>query len=617
MGIFQALIDQGKQSALEAYAQQNYADNPKLLGLAKVAPEVFLKKIGEDLDTGNSQAAAKERAGIFADQPKPLAQLPQGELASQYLLGDARTNAGAIGQIESNKNYNEVGPMTKHGRALGKYQVMEENVPSWTKEALGQELTPEQFLSSKQAQDQVFAHHFGKSVEKFGNPQDAASIWFTGRPQAQGANASDLNGVTGSQYVNRFNSALGQLPQQASQPQQSALASYNQVASAQPQAMTDAPSDTAATPPAQLAPPQQPIQQVAQAAPQNVTNKMQGYIDRLSQSKLKENRELGKKLELETLQKQLKDPEIKEFEDPSTGVKVPYTLDRNTGQWNKVKLPGGEDNAASNVDEISAARDAGVPREELIKQIPPVLKDYTAALLEGRSIPANLARNSSLRAQAILYAHALDSNFDETIIPQRQAVAKSMGSFTPTSFGGQTAAAEKILNHAGKYFDLIPSLGNADLGGSYTNVPLQSLKANNPLSQEDRNKYQEIRSNASQLAEGVAGETSKLMTGGIGSEATRNEYRGKIASTLNPNDIRGGLKGISNLMEGQVQANIDQYNRAFGTNKTLRDFLTPKAQEIYDKINLGEQPAENSPDNEGWKHAGVVNGQPVKIRLKK
>lgn len=120
--------------------------------------------------------------------------------------------ANAIASIESQGSggYNAVGPVTQKGnRAYGKYQVMDFNIPSWTKKHLGQELTPDQFLRSPEAQDAVFKGEFGSSVAKYGNPQDAASVWFTGRPASEGANRSDILGTTGSKYVDKFNNALG------------------------------------------------------------------------------------------------------------------------------------------------------------------------------------------------------------------------------------------------------------------------------------------------------------------------------------------------------------------------------------------------------------------------
>ena len=125
--------------------------------------------------------------------------------------------ANAIASIESagSGDYSALGPITAKGnRAYGRYQVMDFNIGPWTEKHLGRRLTPEEFLASKEAQDAVFAGEFGGNVEKYGNPQDAASVWFTGKPVATGGNRKDILGTTGSGYVNKFNEALGQTPMQ-------------------------------------------------------------------------------------------------------------------------------------------------------------------------------------------------------------------------------------------------------------------------------------------------------------------------------------------------------------------------------------------------------------------
>lgn len=100
-------------------------------------------------------------------------------------------------------------PPAKNGDyAIGKYGIMSGNVPSWTKEALGVEMTPEQFRANPAAQDAVFDHKFGQSVAKFGSPDDAASVWFTGKPLSQvDPGASDGN-TSVSEYVNKFRNNL-------------------------------------------------------------------------------------------------------------------------------------------------------------------------------------------------------------------------------------------------------------------------------------------------------------------------------------------------------------------------------------------------------------------------
>lgn len=113
----------------------------------------------------------------------------------------------AIQSIESSGgNYSLLGPVTKSGdRAYGAYQVMGNNIPEWTQRHLGRAYTPAEFLQDKDAQDRVFDGQFGSYVDKYGNPQDAASAWFTGGPLSTGANKHDVLGTSGSGYVNKFN----------------------------------------------------------------------------------------------------------------------------------------------------------------------------------------------------------------------------------------------------------------------------------------------------------------------------------------------------------------------------------------------------------------------------
>jgi hypothetical protein len=122
--------------------------------------------------------------------------------------------AAAIRKIESGSyqgNYGAMGPVTKSGdRAYGAYQVMGNNIPSWTKELLGQSVSVKDFLQDKGLQDRVFYQQFGKSLDKFGNFSDAASVWFSGQPLSVARNRSDGFNTT-EQYVQKATNALGNI----------------------------------------------------------------------------------------------------------------------------------------------------------------------------------------------------------------------------------------------------------------------------------------------------------------------------------------------------------------------------------------------------------------------
>ena len=115
--------------------------------------------------------------------------------------------AQALAKIESSNNYGAVGPTVKGNNAYGKYQIMEQNVPSWGKEATGQNVTLQEFRSNHDLQDRIAVYKINALLEKGHSPDDVASIWLSGRP-LKGNNRKDLaTGVSVPSYVNNFRKA--------------------------------------------------------------------------------------------------------------------------------------------------------------------------------------------------------------------------------------------------------------------------------------------------------------------------------------------------------------------------------------------------------------------------
>jgi hypothetical protein len=118
--------------------------------------------------------------------------------------------ANTIGGMESGGNYQAVGPDAGKGRghAIGKYQVLPANVGPWTKEAIGVELTPEQFAASPAVQDAVFQHKFvGQYLPKYG-PEGAARAWFAGEEGMNHPARTDVNGTSVAGYGQRASLAM-------------------------------------------------------------------------------------------------------------------------------------------------------------------------------------------------------------------------------------------------------------------------------------------------------------------------------------------------------------------------------------------------------------------------
>ncbi|WP_201271719.1 hypothetical protein [Sinorhizobium meliloti] len=170
----------------------------------------------------------------------------------------------AIASIESkgSGDYNAVGPTNaKMGRALGRYQIMEANIAPWSREALGREVSADEFMANPQIQDAVFDHRFGQYVERFG-PEGAAQAWFAGPGGVGKTNRKDALGTDVGTYGNKFMSALG--PQQVASADPTAA--FNAV---MPQQAQPAPQTVGAPP---VPPNSQPI---ASSIPQEFAGSQQ------------------------------------------------------------------------------------------------------------------------------------------------------------------------------------------------------------------------------------------------------------------------------------------------------------------------------------------------------
>jgi hypothetical protein len=213
-----------RNTLAEYLMRQGQSDRPvqhwtqALANAGSMVLGAYIDKKDQDQQNAATGAAEKEAQKSFGlgdyltrEPDAPASPAIFGAMTSEAPAApDGSPYAGAIKSIESGGKYDIVGPThPKYGRALGAYQVMEANLPEWSKAALGREVSANEFLANPKVQDAVFQDRFGGYVQKYGNPQDAASAWFTGRPLAQGANARDALGTTGQSYVDKFTGALG------------------------------------------------------------------------------------------------------------------------------------------------------------------------------------------------------------------------------------------------------------------------------------------------------------------------------------------------------------------------------------------------------------------------
>ena len=122
---------------------------------------------------------------LFLEEVRP-------DLLSRWLQfpasSDIEALTDAIIQQESNGNYSAINP---DSGALGYAQIMPENLPLWSKEALGYEITPETFLANPDLQHKIIEHRLmlywqQALVDARGDKEQAilmvASRWYSGDP---------------------------------------------------------------------------------------------------------------------------------------------------------------------------------------------------------------------------------------------------------------------------------------------------------------------------------------------------------------------------------------------------------------------------------------------------
>lgn len=106
----------------------------------------------------------------------------QKELSSNYLgsTGDFGAFRNAISSQESGGNY---GARNGSSGAMGKYQIMPGNLggknSGWDFEALGFDITPQQFLSTPALQEKIASFKLKEYYDRYG-PAGAAVAWYAG-----------------------------------------------------------------------------------------------------------------------------------------------------------------------------------------------------------------------------------------------------------------------------------------------------------------------------------------------------------------------------------------------------------------------------------------------------
>lgn len=79
---------------------------------------------------------------------------------------------------------------------------MGNNIPSWSKEALGRSLTIDEFMADPKKQELIAQYKMHELLKRY-SERDVIAIWFTGQPLQGNEWKQDANGTKAIDYVNQ------------------------------------------------------------------------------------------------------------------------------------------------------------------------------------------------------------------------------------------------------------------------------------------------------------------------------------------------------------------------------------------------------------------------------
>ena len=206
----------------------NIGEGPTQMGL--MAQEVLDRKpeaVGQraglltvDYDRATEDAAPYATGGLVprqgyatrgsTDTPEEIPAQATEPPVEQPVDDRLDRTLGALRRIESGGKYDITGPVSRRGdKPYGAYQIMGANIPSWTEEALGRRMTPEEFLKDQAAQDATAKHRAGLYMKQYDDPRQVASMWLSGKPMEKAGNVADVLGTNVPKYVSMFDRYYG------------------------------------------------------------------------------------------------------------------------------------------------------------------------------------------------------------------------------------------------------------------------------------------------------------------------------------------------------------------------------------------------------------------------
>jgi hypothetical protein len=481
--------------------------------------------------------------------------------------------ANAISSIESGGRYGLLGPRTSKGdRAYGRYQVMGKNIPEWSKSAMGQAMSPQDFLANPQAQDAVFQHRFGQYVDKYG-PEGAARAWFAGEGGMNKMDRHDQLGTTVASYAQRFNKALG---------------ADGDTAAPSPMAQAQGADD--------VGPDGTYIPDTAQLRSGTVSpdfgpfgtpgqGDSPGWGDRISgaaASLMAIDNPKGAAV-LAAMNRGKKDPNDKTtfgiIGQDQYGAPIHGFIDLK----NRTVSPANGGPLGATAEDPNTPPVTG---EDALKGASQQDVATVRALSEGRMLPPSAYALKAPYWQRIMHlTTAFDPSYDTANAPSRVATRKD---FASGKAAGNITALNTTMGH-------LKSLADAGEELQNSNYPAWNMVAN--AASRATGDPRVDRFNVARNA--VATEAAKVFRQTGMSEKEIQDWRESFNANASKDQLHGNIAQTMELLNSRIDALRDQYNNGMKTTKQIEglQLLSPKAQDAYKYVmskTSGGAPASSS-----------------------
>jgi len=173
-----------------------------------------------------------------------------------------------------------------------------------------------------------------------------------------------------------------------------------------------------------------------------------------------------------------------------------------------------------------------------------------------------------------------DPTFDATNFQKRQQTATA---FAKGKQSDAIRAANQTLYHMGNLYQRAEDLNNFDILPGLLNAPI------NYIEQKGFGDTRQGNYEASKKA--VASELRKVFAAsGGGSLKELEDWENAFDPNAGEKQQKSYIQNGVDLLRGALKSLESQYQAGMGLNKNINDLLTPEARNVYEKLELGQNP---------------------------